>query len=98
MAPKVFHVFNFEADFGFHKFKDDSEMETDVTSWFIKQVMMFCQQGMSDCRSRYDTWHKCGGHYVENSAIAIKLTANCTNFACESGMFSLLKSIRVLLR
>jgi hypothetical protein len=59
-------------------------METEVASWLIKQVMMCCQHGMSNCMSRYDTCHKYGGEYVESSAIAVKLTVNCTNFAEDS--------------
>jgi len=73
-------------------------METEVTSWLVKQIMMFCQHGMSNCVSGYDTCHKCEAEYVENSAIGVKLTVNCTNFAGESRMFSLLTAICVFLR
>jgi hypothetical protein len=59
---------------------------------------MFCQHEMSNCMSRYDTCHKYGREYVESSAIAVKLTVNCTNLAGESIMFSLLASICVFLR
>jgi len=98
MAPKDFHVFRFEADFGCFKFKDNREMETEVASWLVKQVMMFCQHGMSNCVSGYDTCHKYEEKYVESRAIAVKLTVNSTNFAGESRMFSLLTAICVFLR
>lgn len=69
-----------------------------MASWLIKQVMMFCQQGMSNCVSGYDTCHKYEGEYLESSATAVKLTVNRTNFAGESRMFSLLTAICVFLR
>jgi len=45
--------------------------------------------------SRYDTCYKYDREYVESSAIAVKLTVKCTNFAGESRMFSLLTAICV---
>jgi hypothetical protein len=63
-----------------------------------KVVMMFCRHGMSNCLSLYDTCHKYGEEYVESSAIDVKLTVNCTNFAGESRLFSLLTATCVFLR
>ena len=66
MAMSDYHpLLVLQINLGDHKFKDNCEVETVVTWWWLRQDTCLCQQGMEKLIPQYDECLISGWDYVE---------------------------------